>query len=239
MGDVDGMLGSDELRLMSADTRLGGFSCSDDMAVGLVTPRPVLADLPIKPAIAPPCVAASALSLEKGCPVSAATLASLNLSLKLSLLLRFPSSSRSFLNCLTSKSADAAVFCRPRVSGGDFCGAGGCAAFLSPEVFLESHENGLLKPFGIEGSGEGLSAGTGGGDITCDGEIDRVVDDARDVSSGGLRDPDVCVVVLECAVDACGPVYVSIRDSLILKIYTDGFPLLRHHCNITVATLSR
>jgi hypothetical protein len=69
---------------------------------------------------------------------------------------------------------------------------------LSPPEFpLESHENGLLKPLAMEGSGEALSASTGGGDIIFEGEMDRVVDDALDESSGTLRGIDVWVVVLE------------------------------------------
>jgi hypothetical protein len=49
----------------------------------------------------------------------------------------------------------------------------------------------------MEGSGEALSASTGGGDIIFEGEMDRVVDDALDESSGTLRGIDVWVVVLE------------------------------------------
>jgi hypothetical protein len=76
---------------------------------------------------------------------------------------------------------------------------------LFPEVPLESHEKGLLKPFAIAGSGDGLSAGTGGGDMILEGEMDRVVEDALEKSSGGLSGIEVCVVLLECAVNVCDP----------------------------------
>lgn len=74
------------------------------------------------------------------------------------------------------------MFCRPRIRGGDF--AGGGVGFLSPDVPRESHEKGLLKPFAIDGSGEGRSC-VGGGDIACDGETDLVVEEAREESWGG------------------------------------------------------
>src|ERR1700759_1077746 len=100
--------------------------------------------------------------------------ASLKRSFRLSLLSLLPSSSRSSLNCPTRRSVDAAVFWRPRVRGGDICG-GGDWGFLSPDVPLDSHENGLLNPLAIDGSGEALSEDVGGGDIALDGDIDRVV----------------------------------------------------------------
>jgi hypothetical protein len=63
-----------------------------------------------------------------------------------------------------------------------------------------------LNPFAFDGSGEALSAGACGGDITLEGEMDRVVDDDLDTSSGGLRGIEVWVVVVaECAADVCDP----------------------------------
>lgn len=80
------------------------------------------------------------------------------------------------------------------MSGGDFCGEGG--GFLSLEEPRDNHEKGFLK-LAMVGRGDGLSAGTGGGDMVCEGETDRVVDDAREESSGGLSGSDVGVAVLE------------------------------------------
>lgn len=89
---------------------------------------------------------------------------------------------------------------------GDFSGDAAGFLSLSPDVFRESHENGLLKPFGMDGRGEGRSAGTGGGDIAADGDTDRVVEDAREVSSGGLSGTDVRVESRECAITVvCEP----------------------------------
>ena len=69
---------------------------------------------------------------------------------------------------------------------------------------LDNHEKGLLKPLPIDGRGDGLSSDIGGGDMACEGDTERVVDEARE-SAGGLSGNDDCVVVLECAVDACEP----------------------------------
>jgi hypothetical protein len=174
----------------------------------------MLADLLIEPAIAPPCSSTSALSLDKDRPVSAAILASLNRSLKLSLLSLFLSSSRSSLYCPTNRSAeapDAAVFVRPRVMEGDLSGGAVCA-FLSLEVFRESQEKGLLKLFGIDGSGDGLSCGIGGGDIAYEGEAERDTDEPLDVGSGGLSGNDGGDIVgFDCFVDDCEPTHVSIQ----------------------------
>lgn len=202
----------DEVRLASDGAKLGALSVSGEVTTGLVVPMLMLADRLFRPAMEPPCSATSALSLENDRPVSAAILASLNRSLKLSLLSLLPSSSRSSLYCPTNRSAeapDAAVFVRPRVIEGDLSGGGACAC-LSPDVFRESHENGLLKLLGIDGSTEGRSCGIGGGDIAPEGEAERDIDEPRDEGPGGLRgNKGGDIVGIDLLADGCEPTQIS------------------------------